>query len=72
MRGVAMQWAPEGNEWRIETHQAYGASQADTGRPDADAIRRTHIFFLLMMGESASSESSLGRCSSFWQERDLQ
>ena len=24
------------------------------------------------MGESASSESSLGRCSSFWRERDLQ
>ena len=48
MRGVATQWAPEGNEWRIQTHQAYGASRADTGRPDADAIRRTHIFFLLM------------------------
>ena len=48
MRGVAMQWAPEGNEWRIQTHQAYGASRANAGRPDADAIRRTHIFFLLM------------------------
>ena len=48
MRAVATQWAPEGNEWRIETHQAYGASRADTGRPDADAICRTHIFFLLM------------------------
>ena len=49
MRGVAKQWAPEGSEWRIQTHQAYGASRADTGRPDADAIRRTHIFFLLML-----------------------
>ena len=48
MRGVATQWAPEGNEWRIQTHQAYGASRADTGRPDADAISWTHIFFLLM------------------------
>ena len=48
MRVVATQWAPEGNEWRIQTHQAYGASQADTGRPDADAIRRTHIFLLLI------------------------
>src|ERR1700761_1526417 len=47
-RGVATQWAPEGNEWRIQTHQAYGASRANAGRPDADAIRRTHIFFLLM------------------------
>ena len=45
MRGVATQWAPEGSEWRIQTHQAYGASRADTGRPDADAIRRTHTFF---------------------------
>ena len=48
MRGVATQWAPEGNEWRIQTHQAYGASRADTGRPDADAIRRMQIPFLLM------------------------
>ena len=48
MRGVATQWAPEGNEWGIQTQQAYGASRADTGRPDADAIRRTHIVFLLM------------------------
>src|ERR1700743_1421517 len=48
MRGVATQWAPEGNEWRIQTHQAYGASRANAGRPDADAIRRTHIFFLLI------------------------
>ena len=48
MRGVATQWEPEGNEWRIHTHQAYGASRADTGRPDPDAIRRMHIFFLLM------------------------
>ena len=48
MWGVATQWAPEGNEWRIQTHQAYGASRADTGRPDADAIRPTHILFLLM------------------------
>ena len=48
MRGVATQLAPESNEWRIQTHQAYGASRADTGRPDPDAIRRTHIFFLLM------------------------
>ena len=48
MRGVATQWAPEGNEWRIGTHQGYGVSRADTGRPDADVIRRTHIFFLLM------------------------
>ena len=45
MRGVATQWAPEGNEWSIQTHQGYGASPADTGRPDADAIRRTHIVF---------------------------
>ena len=44
-----MQWAPEGNEWRIKTHQAYGVSRADTGRPDADVIRWTHIFFLLML-----------------------
>ena len=48
MMGVATQWAPEGNEWRIQTHQVYGASRADTRRPDADAIRRTHIIFLLM------------------------
>ena len=48
MRGVATQWAPEGNEWRIQTHQAYGASRADTGRPDADSIRRPRIFFLVM------------------------
>ena len=26
----------------------------------------------VQMGELASSESSLGRCSSFWRERDLQ
>ena len=45
MRGVATQWAPEGSEWRLQTHQAYGASRADTGRPDADAIRQTHISF---------------------------
>ena len=45
MRGVATQWEPEGSEWRIQTHQAYGASRAVTGRPDADAIGRTHIFF---------------------------
>ena len=45
MRGVATQWAPEGSEWRIQTHQAYGASRADTGHPDADAIRRTHNLF---------------------------
>ena len=45
MRGVATQWVPEGSEWRIQTH---GASRADSGRPDADAIRRTHILFLLM------------------------
>ena len=49
MRGVATQWAPGGNEWRIQIHQAYGASRADTWRPDADAIRQTHIFFLLML-----------------------
>ena len=48
MRAVATQWASEGNEWRIQTHQAFSARPADTGRPDADAIRRTHIFFLLM------------------------
>ena len=54
MRGVATQWAPEGNEWRIQTHQAYGASRADTGRPYADAIRRTHIFFLLMGAGSSA------------------
>ena len=48
MRGVATQWAPEGNEWRIQTHQAYGVSRVDTGSPDAEAICRTHIFFLLM------------------------
>ena len=48
MRGVATQWVPEGNEWRIQMHQAYGASRADTRRQDADAIRWTHIFFLLM------------------------
>ena len=45
MRGVTTQWAPEGNEWRIQTYEAYGASRADTGLPDADAIRRTNIFF---------------------------
>ena len=45
MRGVATQCAPEGNQWSIETHQAYGATRADTGGPDADAIRQTHIFF---------------------------
>ena len=48
MRGVATQWAPEGNQWRVQIHHAYRASQADTGRPDADAIRRTCMFFLLM------------------------
>ena len=48
MRGVAKQCAPEGNEWRIQKHQAYGASRADPRRLDADAIRRTHIVFLLM------------------------
>ena len=60
MRGVATQWAPEGNEWRIQTHQAYGASRADTGRPDADAIRRTHIFFLLMSPQSGEALFPLG------------
>ena len=45
MRGVATQWAPEGNEWRIQTHQAYGASRADTGRPDPATIHRTQTFF---------------------------
>ena len=55
MRDVAMQWAPEGNEWRIQRHQAYGASrvygasQAETRRPDADAIRGKHIVFLLIL-----------------------
>ena len=39
MRGVATQWGPEGNEWRIQTHQAYGASRTNAGRPDA------HFFF---------------------------
>ena len=48
MRGVATQWAPEGNEWRIQTQQVYGASRADTGRPDPDTIRRTPIVFFLM------------------------
>ena len=48
MRGVATPWAPEGNEWRIQRHQAYRASRADTGRPEADAIRPMHIFFLLL------------------------
>ena len=48
MRGVAKQWASENNEWRIQTHQAYRASRADTGLLDADAIRLTNIFFLLM------------------------
>ena len=48
MRGVVTQWALEGNEWRIQTHQAYRASRANAGRLDADAICRTHIFFLLM------------------------
>ena len=57
MRGVATQWAPEGNEWRIQTHQAYGASRADTGRLDADAIRRTHILFLLMSTVPDTTES---------------
>ena len=46
MSGVATQWAPEGNQCRIQTHQAYGASRVDTGPPDLDAIRQTHIFFL--------------------------
>ena len=55
MRGVATQWAPEGSEWRIQTHQANGASRADTGRPDADAIRRTHIFFSLMQPSKYNS-----------------
>ena len=45
MRGVATQWVPEGNESRIQTRQAYGASRANSGRPDAEAIRRTDIFF---------------------------
>ena len=57
-RGVATQWAPEGNEWRIETHQGYGASRADTGRPDADAIRRTHFFFLLMQWGGEEEQQS--------------
>ena len=48
MRGVATQCAPEGSEWRIQTQQAYGASRADTRHPDADVIRRKHIFFSLM------------------------
>ena len=37
--GVATQLAPQGNEWTIQTHQVYGASWTDTGRPEADAIR---------------------------------
>ena len=31
-----------------------GGHRADTGRPDADAIRRTHIFFLLMLPPSTT------------------
>ena len=45
MRGVATQWTPEGNEWRIQTHQAYGASRANAGRQDADAISGSTFFF---------------------------
>ena len=45
MRGVATQWAPDGNEWRIQTYQAYGASWADTRRPDADPICQTQTCF---------------------------
>ena len=48
IRDVATQWVPWGNEWRIQTHQAYGACQVDTRHPDADAICQTHIIFLLM------------------------
>ena len=48
MRGVAPQWALEGNEWRIQTHLAYGARRVDTGRLDVDAIRRMHFFYSLM------------------------
>ena len=46
MSGVAMQWGPEGNEWRMQTHQAYGASRADTGRPGADANRRRRTQYI--------------------------
>ena len=50
MSGVATQWVPEGNEWRIQTNQAYGASRADTGRPDRDAIHQTLIFLFADAG----------------------
>ena len=67
IRGVATQWAPEGNEWRIQTHQAYEASRADTGRPDADTIRRTHTFFFADICCSARLEAAffLGCAFSF-------
>ena len=66
MNGVATQWAPARNEWRIQTHQAYGASRADTGRPDEDAIRRMHIFFFLMkLGTRCSMVPDLWRAISF-------
>ena len=45
MRGVATQWVPEGNEWRIQTHQAYRASHVNAERVDAEAIRRMPNFF---------------------------
>ena len=48
MRGVAMQWAPEGNEWRIQTPQAYGASRADTGHRTRTRFAGRTYFFLLM------------------------
>ena len=59
MMGVATQLAPEGTEWRIQTHQAYEASRADTGRPGTDAIRRRHIFFLLLWCRPASASDTL-------------
>ena len=45
VRGVATQWRPEGNEWRIQTHQTYAASRANVGCSDADLICRTQTLF---------------------------
>ena len=59
IRDVATQWAPEGNEWKIQTHQVYGVSWAATWRLEADAIRQTHIFFLLIYFIIRSSSSHL-------------
>ena len=59
MRGVATQWVPEGNEWRIQTHLVYGASWPNAGLPDAERFAGRTLFFLLMLPQDMLATSSV-------------